>query len=209
MPLARMRSQHLSDQRKVFFQKIFTIFFHLYFGPQNWIRHHPWFTTQPHYYCRQPEFVRQRSEYYMILQWDAIVNGVSSLIHSPVDGHQAQCQDLAIMNHASVNILVRVSCYTCARFSWSGIVGLSGTECSILQENYQLFSKLAVSIYPPTSNVQEVLSSHVLCNTWRLLNLCQQSVCKWYFIMVFIYISLITKENKALIALLFTGVSFS
>lgn len=52
-----------------------------------------------------------------------------------------------------MNILVHVSCYTRASFSWSGIVELSGTECSILQENCTLFSKLTVSIYPPTSNI--------------------------------------------------------
>lgn len=42
MPLARMRSQHLSDHGKIdVLWKKFSHFFHLYFGPQNWINPNP------------------------------------------------------------------------------------------------------------------------------------------------------------------------
>lgn len=79
--------------------------------------------------------------------------------------------------------------YTCASFSWSGIVELSGTECSILQENYKLFSNwLYQFILLPATYRRCSWSTYSA--TGRGFLICVDRMCvKPYFIMGFICIS--------------------
>lgn len=111
------------------------------------------------------------------------------------------------MNCAAMHILVHVSCDTCASVSWIGTVRLLETECSVLQENYKLFLNGSCQfIFLPV--MCRRFSRSTYSTTHGSFFICADRMCvKWYFIMVFICISLITKKIKVF-AVLFTGVSF-